>query len=76
MKTFSEPGCAVMGFAVVRSDIKDDALSKLKIARHPPASIAAATLISNPPKTEEQARRIFEYLTNLIGGDEFSLPAT
>lgn len=57
-----------MGFAVVRSDIKDDAVAKLKIARHPAASVVTATLLSKPPTTEEQARKVFEYLTNLIGG--------
>ena len=57
-----------MGFAVVRSDIKDEAVAKLKIARHPAASIVTATLLSKPPTTEDQARKVFEYLTNLIGG--------
>jgi hypothetical protein len=66
---FLEPGCAVLGFAVVRSDIREEALSKLKIARHPSASIAAATLISKPPTTEAQARQVFEYMTNILGGE-------
>jgi hypothetical protein len=57
-----------MGFAVVRNDIKDEALTKLKIARHPSAASVTAALLQNPPTSQDQARKIFEYLTNLLGG--------
>jgi Protein of unknown function (DUF3684) len=57
-----------MGFAVVRSDIKDEALTKLRIARHPSAASVTAVLLQNPPTSQDQARKIFEYLTNLLGG--------
>lgn len=68
IKVFSQPGGAVMGFAIIRSDIKDEAKAKLKIPRHPSAAIVTEVLLSNPPTTEEQARKVFEYLTNLLGG--------
>ncbi|CAG7850452.1 SubName: Full=Uncharacterized protein {ECO:0000313/EMBL:CCA72144.1} [Serendipita indica DSM 11827] len=66
-QVFSEPGCTIIGFAVVRSDIKEDAQTKLKIFRHPTAQMAARALLQRPPKTEEDARRVFEYLTNILG---------
>jgi hypothetical protein len=69
LQVFAEPGGAVLGFATVKSSIKDEALTKLKIMRHPPAAAATSALLSNPPKTEEQARKVFEYLTNLMGGE-------
>lgn len=57
-----------MGFAVVRSDIKDEAMAKFKIPRHPSSATVTALLLSKPPTTEGQARKVFEYLTNLLGG--------
>lgn len=57
-----------MGFAIVRNDIKDEALTKLRIARHPSAASVTASLLQNPPMSQDQARKIFEYLTNLLGG--------
>jgi len=57
-----------MGFSVVRNDIKDEALAKLKIARHPSAAAATTVLLQKPPTSQDQARKIFEYLTSLLGG--------
>ncbi|KAG8813685.1 hypothetical protein FRC17_001463 [Serendipita sp. 399] len=66
-QVFSEPGCTVLGFAVIRGDLRDEAQLKLKIFRHPAAGAATNALLQNPPKTEEQAKKVFEYLTNLLG---------
>jgi hypothetical protein len=62
-----DPGCTVLGFAVVKSDLKDDALSKLKLSLHPPAAVALSSLLNSPPKTQEAAVKTFGYLTNLLG---------
>ncbi|KAG8814868.1 hypothetical protein FRC17_000941 [Serendipita sp. 399] len=66
-EVFLEPGCEILGFAVIRSDLKDAAYTKLKLSRHPPKGAASTALIQNPPKTEEQAKKVFEYLANLLG---------
>lgn len=66
-QVFVDPGCAVLGFAVVKSEIRDDALSKLKLPLHPPAAVALSSLLNSPPKTPESAVQTFEYMTNLLG---------
>ena len=66
-QVFVDPGCVVLGFAVVKSEIRDDALSKLKLPLHPPATVALSSLLNSPPKTPEAAVQTFEYLTNLLG---------
>jgi hypothetical protein len=60
-------GCATLGFAVAREDIREEALAKLKILRHPPASAVVSALINNPPNTMEKAKEIFEYMSNIQG---------
>lgn len=66
-QVFVDPGCTVLGFAVVKSDIRDDALSKLKLPLHPPAAVALSSLLNSPPKAQETAVKTFEYMTNLLG---------
>jgi hypothetical protein len=66
-QVFVDPGCTVLGFAVVKSEIRDDALSKLKLPLHPPAAVALSSLLNSPPKTQEAAVQTFEYMTNLLG---------
>ena len=67
VQVFVDPGSAVLGFAVVNSDIRDDALSKLKLPLHPPATVALSSLLKSPPQTQEAAMQTFEYMTNLLG---------
>lgn len=66
-QVFVDPGCAVLGFAVVKSEITDDALSKLKLPLHPPAAVALSSLLNSPPRTPGTAVQTFEYMTNLLG---------
>ena len=57
----------MIGFAVVRSDIKEDAQTRLKISRHPTAQMAAKAILQRPPGTEDDARKVFEYLADILG---------
>jgi len=66
-QVFVDPGCSVLGFAVVKSDLRDDALSKLKLSLHPPAAVALSSLLNSPPMAQEAAVKTFEYMTNLLG---------
>jgi Protein of unknown function (DUF3684) len=66
-QVFVDPGCAVLGFAIVKPEIRDDALGKLKLLLHPPAAVALSSLLNSPPKTPEAAIQTFEYMTNLLG---------
>lgn len=58
----------VLGFAVIKPSIREDAIAKLKIMRNPPATAVTAVLLSKPPRTEKDARSVFEYLTSMLGG--------
>lgn len=64
-QVYFDPGCAALGFAVAREDIREAALDKLNISRYLPAPVAIPALLSRPPNTKEKAKEIFEYLSNL-----------
>ncbi|KAG8800465.1 hypothetical protein FRC16_002827, partial [Serendipita sp. 398] len=66
-QVFLESGCQLLGLAVIRSDLKDDAQTKLKLAKYPSGGAATSAVIRDPPTTEEKAKRLFEYLTNFLG---------
>lgn len=66
-QAFVDASCAILGFAVVKPDIRDDALNKLKLPLHPPAALALSSLLDSPPKTPEAAVQTFEYMANLLG---------
>lgn len=59
-ETFTNGECAVLGFNVVASSARVEAIQKLKILSDPPAALLAETLVAKPPRDQESARKIFE----------------
>jgi hypothetical protein len=70
-KVFASPEWASLGFLVVPSSLRDDALTKLKISEHPPASLLVALLEKTPPRNEAQAREWFGILAGRVAGALF-----
>ncbi|KAG0223448.1 hypothetical protein BGW41_005587 [Actinomortierella wolfii] len=66
---YSNPACSVMGFAVLREDLRQHA-TMLGVREGPRADMLLDRLKTKPPATKAQARLEFEYLTKVQG--EFS----
>ncbi len=60
--------CAILGFNVVDPSVKDVALTKLGLDRHPPTSMIVSLLEKGAPRTHDLARQWFEVLAGRIGG--------
>ncbi|KAI0313421.1 hypothetical protein OF83DRAFT_1175689 [Amylostereum chailletii] len=65
-EVFANPEWLPLGFAIVASDLRDHALTKLKIPNHPPTGKIVTLLESHPPENEEMARKWFETLSGRI----------
>ncbi|KAI0060543.1 hypothetical protein BV25DRAFT_1908367 [Artomyces pyxidatus] len=63
---FANPEWAALGFMVISPELRDDALTKLKIAASPPTARLVALLEKAPPKDELTARQYFEVLAGRI----------
>ena len=59
------PRAAVLGFHVLRSDLKDHA-PKFQIPDHPPVEELVKVLLHNPPKDDDTARVVFTYMAQFI----------
>ncbi|CAG8724688.1 4180_t:CDS:2, partial [Acaulospora colombiana] len=59
-QVYFDPGCANLGFAVAREDIREEVLDKLKISRYPPAPAAISALLSTSPNTKEKAKELLQ----------------
>lgn len=66
-QVFAQPDCAILGFPVVRGDVRRES-KKLQIPDHPQASQLVQKLIASPPHTLETQRMVFEYLSGQING--------
>jgi len=71
-EVFANIDWAIFGFTVVDQTLRADAVTKLKIKSHPPASLLVSILEKNPPKTEAIARQWFEVLASRISGSSKS----
>ncbi|KAF8460533.1 hypothetical protein BDZ91DRAFT_419440 [Kalaharituber pfeilii] len=58
---YSSPKAAMMGFSVLRQDLKDHA-GKFGLLEHPPLQSLIDALTTRPPVDEEQARHMFGYM--------------
>lgn len=70
-QVFATPEWAVLGFPIVEPDLRDEAVTKLKIASHPPTNRLVSLLEKSPP-AESDARAWFEILANRVGGESDS----
>ncbi|KAF8429586.1 hypothetical protein EV426DRAFT_581895 [Tirmania nivea] len=59
------PKAAVLGFHILRSDLKDHA-SKLQIPDHPPVAELVKALLHTPPRDDDSARVVFTYMAQFI----------
>ncbi|RPB24577.1 hypothetical protein L211DRAFT_848883 [Terfezia boudieri ATCC MYA-4762] len=59
------PRAGVLGFHVLRSDLKDHA-PKLQIPEHPPIEELVRALLHNPPRDDDDARVVFMYMAQFI----------
>lgn len=66
-QVFAAPEWATLGFVIVDQDLREEAVTKLKIDLHPPPSRLVSLLEKSPPRTNV-ARAWFEILANRIGG--------
>lgn len=66
-QVFAAPEWATLGFTIVDQDLREEAVTKLKIALHPLPSRLVALLEKSPPPASV-ARAWFEILANRIGG--------
>ncbi|KAI1790758.1 hypothetical protein LXA43DRAFT_921512 [Ganoderma leucocontextum] len=65
-EVFSAPEWAALGFMVVDSSLKGDALMYLKIQEHPPGPRLVNLLKTAPPPTEDIARQWFTALASRV----------
>jgi hypothetical protein len=75
-QVFASPDWASLGFLVVPSSLRDDALTKLKISEHPPAPLLVALLEKTPPRNDAQAREWFGILAGRVAGTLLLSPRT
>ena len=62
---YCNPRAGVLGFNILRSDLKDHA-SKLQIPDHPPVEELVKALLRNPPKDDNSAKAMFGYMAQFI----------
>ena len=67
-EVFSNLEWQSLGFPVLDPDLRQDAVTKLKIKEHPPTNQLVRLLQTSPPTTEAQARKWFEVLSRRISG--------
>lgn len=60
LEVFLNPDCAVLGFSVVSSGVRDLARDKLKVAADPPGFVLVEALIKSPSTDVEKAKQAFE----------------
>jgi len=60
-----QPRAGVLGFHVLRSDLKDHA-PKLQIRDHPPVEELVKALLQNPPRNDDDAKMVFIYMAQFI----------
>ncbi|KAG8958915.1 hypothetical protein FRC03_008699 [Tulasnella sp. 419] len=61
---FVDPQCAIMGFAVVPQELRQDAFFRLRIRQHPSVKSVMNILLEHPPSDPDIARKYFEYMAN------------
>ncbi|KAF9506993.1 hypothetical protein BS47DRAFT_1366980 [Hydnum rufescens UP504] len=61
-EVFVEKESAVMGFCVVKDQIRAEATLKLQLQYQPPTSLLISRLVANPPRALPEAQMVFEYL--------------
>jgi hypothetical protein len=66
-EVFADPGCSVLGFAVLQATYKDEA-SKFKLLAHPPSSEIIDALVLRPPDDIPKASAVFSYLSSRVSG--------
>lgn len=68
LQVFATADWALLGFLIVDSNLRPDAVGKLKIKAHPPSSLLISLLEKTPPQTEATARQWFGVLASRISG--------
>ncbi|PSK43609.1 hypothetical protein B9Z65_7123 [Elsinoe australis] len=62
---FTNKGCAVLGFDILREDLHAQA-SILGVQQDPPINICAERLVQKPPRTRADAKVVFSYFAGRI----------
>lgn len=70
-KVFAESDAALLGFLIVHPSVRDVAIDKLKLRRHPSAGSLISLLENSPPVDLAVARQWFEYLAGRLTGKPF-----
>lgn len=65
-EVFGNPQWKLLGFSVIQTDNHKDAVSKLGVQEHPPASMLLSLLEKTPPQNEAMARQWFEILSERV----------
>lgn len=60
LDVYTNPEVAVLGFPVVASAYRAEALAKLRVASDPSSGALVEALLATPPKDIEYARKVFE----------------
>ncbi|KFY32448.1 hypothetical protein V493_00181 [Pseudogymnoascus sp. VKM F-4281 (FW-2241)] len=68
---FTNANASLFGFNVLRKDLIPHA-SKFGVAENPPLDEVVKRLITNPPKTQGEARVLFVYFSTRIGEADFT----
>ncbi|TFK75311.1 hypothetical protein BDN72DRAFT_892280 [Pluteus cervinus] len=68
LTVFANPEWAELGYQVVNPSLSPDAITKLKLQQHPPASILVLKLSESQPMDEKQAATWFGILAGRISG--------
>ena len=70
---YTDPEWAALGFAIVDSELPDEAAGKLQLSHHPPPSDLVTLLEKSPPRDETTARKWLEVLSDCVSGRLFYL---
>ena len=66
---FANPEWLELGFAIVATHLREHAVTRLKIANHPPTHAIVNLLERNPPSDVTAARTWFEILSGRMAGE-------
>lgn len=65
MECFSNKAAAIMGFDILRDDLRDHA-QLFGVEQDPPIVVCADRLVRNPPKTRKDAKDVFGYFAGRL----------